>query len=116
MDEAGPMPQAAEPQAVLSPLTEAAIFLVFRVDGGGDEVVRALLADVSGLKRSVGFRIPEGELTCVTGLGSRLWDRLFGPPRPAKLHRFETIEGARHTAVATPGDLLLHGRAHRLDL
>jgi porphyrinogen peroxidase len=116
MDEAGPMPQAAEPQAVLSPLTEAAIFLVFRVDGGGDEVVRALLADVSGLKRSVGFRIPEGELTCVTGLGSRLWDRLFGPPRPAELHPFETIEGARHTAIATPGDLLFHVRAHRLDL
>ena len=43
--------------------------------------VRELLADVSGLKRSVGFRIPEGELSCVVGIGSALWDRLFGSAR-----------------------------------
>jgi putative iron-dependent peroxidase len=107
---------AAEPQAVLSPLTEAAIFLVFTVDAGGEEPTRALLADVSGLRRSVGFRIPEGELTCITGLGSALWDRVFGQPRPAGLHPFRGVVGARHTAVATPGDLLFHIRAHRLDL
>jgi porphyrinogen peroxidase len=64
----------------------------------------------------VGFRIPEGELTCVVGLGSELWDRLFGLPRPAGLHAFREITGARHTAVSTPGDLLIHIRAHRLDL
>ena len=107
---------ATEPQAVLSPLTEAAIFLVVTVDRGGEEEVRALLADVSGLKRSVGFRIPEGELTCVASLGSALWDSLFGQPRPAGLHPFREVAGARHTAVATPGDLLFHIRAHRLDL
>jgi putative iron-dependent peroxidase len=107
---------AAEPQAVLSPLTEAAIFLVFCVDAGGEEQVRALLADVSALKRSVGFRIPEGELTCIASLGSALWDRLFGRPRPAGLHPFREVAGSTHTAVATPGDLLFHIRAHRLDL
>jgi porphyrinogen peroxidase len=107
---------AAEPQAVLSPLTEAAIFLVFSVDSGGEERARALLADVSGLRRSVGFRIPEGELTCVASLGSTLWDRLFGQPRPAGLHPFRALAGSTHTAVATPGDLLFHIRAHRLDL
>ena len=107
---------AAEPQAVLSPLTEAAIFLVFCVEAGGEEQVRALLADVSGLRRSVGFRSPEGELTCIASLGSALWDRLFGWPRPAGLHPFRELAGSRHTAVATPGDLLFHIRAHRLDL
>jgi porphyrinogen peroxidase len=101
---------------VLAPLTEAAIFLVLTVAPAGEDVVRELLADVSGLRRSVGFRIPEGELSCVTGIGSELWDRLFGGARPAELHAFQEIYGQRHTAVATAGDLLFHIRAHRLDL
>jgi porphyrinogen peroxidase len=107
---------AAERQAILTPITEAAIFLVLTVNTGAEEPVRDLLADVSGLKRSVGFRVPEAELTCVVGLGSGLWDRLFAGPRPAGLHPFEELVGAKHTAVATPGDLLFHIRAHQLDL
>jgi porphyrinogen peroxidase len=106
----------AEPQAVLTPLTEAAIFLVLTVHPGSDDRVREVLADVSGLRRSVGFRIPEGELACVTGVGDRVWDRLFGEPRPADLHPLPEIAGPRHRALSTPGDLLFHIRAHRLDL
>jgi putative iron-dependent peroxidase len=115
VSEAQPRPES---QRILTPLTEAAIFLVLTVASGGEEIVRELLADVSGLKRSVGFRIPEGELVCVTGIGSGLWDRLFGAgtPRPAELHPFPGFSGSRHTAPATPGDLLFHIRAHRLDL
>jgi putative iron-dependent peroxidase len=105
-----------EPQAVLSPITEAAIFLTITVDAGGEEAIRDLLPDVSGLRRSVGFRIPEGELTCVTGIGAGLWDRLGLGPRPAGLHPFRELVGALHTAPATPGDLLFHIRAHRMDL
>jgi porphyrinogen peroxidase len=108
--------QSAEPQSVLTPLTEAAIFLVLTVDAGSEENVRGLLADVGGLRRSVGFRVPEGELTCVVGLGSRLWDCLFGEPRPGGLHPLPEFVGPRHAAVSTPGDLLFHIRAHRLDL
>ena len=108
--------QAAEPQSVLTAPTEAAIFLVLTVDAGSEDAVRDLLADVGGLRRSVGFRLPEGGLTCVVGVGAGLWDRLFGPPRPAGLHPFPEIAGPRHVAVATPGDLLFHIRAHRLDL
>jgi putative iron-dependent peroxidase len=52
----------------------------------------------------------------VVGLGSRLWDRLFGEPRPAGLHPLPEFVGPRHAAVSTPGDLLFHIRAHRLDL
>jgi len=106
----------AEPQAVLTRITEAAIFLVLTALPGAEDRVRAALAEVSGLKRSVGFRIPEGELTCVVGVGDRVWDRLFGEPRPAGLHAFPELAGSRHTAVSTPGDLLFHIRAHRLDL
>ncbi len=105
-----------EPQSVLAPPTEAAIFLVVTVDAGAEDEFRDLLADVSGLKRSVGFRIPEGDLSCVVGLGADLWGRLFGEPRPAGLHPFPGFTGGRHTAVATPGDVLFHIRAHRVDL
>jgi porphyrinogen peroxidase len=107
---------AAEPQAVLTPITEAAIFLVLTVNSGAEEGVRELLAEVSGLKRSVGFRIPEGQLSCVVGVGSGLWERLFTEPRPAGLHPFPGFVGERHRAVSSPGDLLFHIRAHRLDL
>ena len=107
---------ATESQAILTPLTEAAIFIVATVDSGGEDQVRDLLADVPGLRRSVGFRIPEGGLTCVVGVGSAAWDRLFGEPRPAELHAFPGFAGPRHVAVATAGDLLFHIRARRMDL
>src|SRR4051812_5168325 len=76
----GSVVPAAEPQGVLTPLTEAAIFLVATVDASAEQDVRDLLMDVSGLRRSVGFRVPEGGLTCVVGVGSDLWGRLFEPP------------------------------------
>jgi putative iron-dependent peroxidase len=113
--------QTAEPQAILVAPTEAAIFLVLVVDGGGgggggEDQVRELLGDVGGLIRSVAFRVPDGGLSCVVGIGSALWDRLAGGPRPGGLHPFAEIAGTRHTAVSTAGDLLLHIRARRLDL
>ena len=107
---------SAEPQPVLTPLTEAAIILVLTVPARGEDAVRDLRPDISGLRRSVGFRVPETELTCVIGLGSGLGDRLFGSPRPSGLHPFREIRGSRHSAVATPGDLLVHIRAHRFDV
>jgi putative iron-dependent peroxidase len=108
--------QAEEPQAILASISEAAIFLTLTVDPGAEEEVRGLLSDLSGLRRSVGFRIPEAELTCVVGVGAASWDRLFGLPRPAGLHPFRELDGSSHSAPATPGDLLFHIRAHRLDL
>ncbi|MFG2357394.1 Dyp-type peroxidase [Streptomyces sp. NPDC048521] len=105
------------PQMVLSPLTSAAIFLVVTVDGGGEATVRELLSDLGKLERAVGFRAqPDGRLSCVTGIGSHAWDRLFAGARPARLHPFRELNGPVHRAVATPGDLLFHIRASRLDL
>ena len=105
-----------EPQPIVSPLTAAAIFLILTVNEGGEETVRDLLADVSGLQRSVGFRIPDGELQVVAAIGSDAWDRLFAGPRPGELHPFRELAGPRHHAPATPGDLLFHIRANRMDL
>jgi len=104
------------PQPVVSPLTAAAVFLVLTIGPGGEDAVRGLLPDLSGLGRSVGFRIPEADLQVVTAIGSDAWDRLFDGPRPRELHPFRELAGARHKAPATPGDLLFHIRASRMDL
>ncbi|MFE3444244.1 Dyp-type peroxidase [Nocardia sp. NPDC059180] len=100
-----------EPQPILEPLTPSAIFLVATIDEGGEAAVRDLLADLAGLRRSVGFRLPGAGLTCVAGVGSAAWDRLFSGPRPAELHEFPGFDGPRHQAPATPGDLLFHIKA-----
>jgi putative iron-dependent peroxidase len=103
-------------QAVLSPLTDAAIFLVATVREDGVPAVRDLLEDLSALQRSVGFRVPAAQLSCVAGIGSQAWDRLFAGPRPARLHPFRQWKGARHIAPSTPGDLLFHLRAGQVDV
>ena len=105
-----------EPQAVLTPLTASSIFLVATIEEGAEEIARDLLADVSGLQRTVGFRVPTAGLALVVGVGSEAWDRLFTGPRPAELHPFVELRGQRHHAVSTPGDLLFHIRATRHDL
>ncbi len=111
-----PLPSEPESQPVVSPLTAAAIFLVLTVNPGGEESARGVLSDMAALQRSVGFRIPEASLQCVAAIGSRAWDRLFDGPRPAELHPFQELSGPRHRAPATPGDLLFHIRASRMDL
>ncbi|MBN9110366.1 MAG: Dyp-type peroxidase [Pseudonocardia sp.] len=108
------MPVDPQPQAVLTPLTESAVFLTLTVAEGGEQTVRDLLPELGGLVRSVGFRLPDEGLTCVLGIGSDLWDRTFDGPRPTALHPFVEVTGARHHAPSTPGDLFLHVRAQRL--
>ncbi|MFE3191944.1 Dyp-type peroxidase [Nocardia sp. NPDC059240] len=104
-----------EPQPILDPLTPAAIFLVATIDEGGEAVTRDLLADLPGLRRSVGFRVPGSGLACLTSIGSDAWDRLFSGPKPAALHEFPGFAGAKHQAPATPGDLLFHIKAEAQD-
>jgi porphyrinogen peroxidase len=109
-------------QPVAAPLTRAAMFLVVTVNEGPacegpacEAAVRALCGDLAGLLRAIGFRDLDGRLSCVMGFGSDAWDRLFGAPRPKELHPFREIRGQHH-AVATPGDILFHIRAVRMDL
>ena len=120
-----PQPVAAnvEPQPVASPLTGAAIFLVAAIGQGPQhaDAVRGLCADLAGLIRAVGFRDLDGHLTCVTGFGAQAWDRvapgrLAGGRRPAGLHPFREIRAGQRHAVSTPGDMLFHIRAARMDL
>ncbi|MFO1157773.1 MAG: Dyp-type peroxidase [Reyranellaceae bacterium] len=104
-------------QPVAAPLTRAAIFLVVTVNDGPehDATVRGLCGDLAALVRSVGFRDGDARLSCVMAFSSNAWDRLFGDPRPKELHPFRELHG-KHHAAATPGDLLFHIRAMRMDL
>jgi porphyrinogen peroxidase len=105
-------------QAVAAPLTRAAIFLVMTLKPGAENraTVRSFCTDIAALVRAVEFRDLEGQLSCVVGFGSDAWDNLFGAPRPAELHPFSEIRGGARHAVSTPGDLLFHIRAKRMDL
>ena len=107
-----------DPQPVAAPLTRSAIFLVVTINPGPDHgsTVRSFCADLPALFRAVEFRNLEAGLTCVMGIGSEAWDRLFGHPRPAELHPFREIRAGSRHAVSSPGDLLFHIRAKRMDL
>jgi porphyrinogen peroxidase len=105
-------------QPVAAPLSRAAIFLVVALtpDTQTRATVRSFCADLAGLTRAVETRDLEAGLSCIMGIGSEAWDRLFGSPRPAMLHPFREIRGEKHHAVSTAGDLLFHIRAKRMDL
>ncbi|RQS58657.1 Dyp-type peroxidase [Burkholderia sp. Bp8986] len=105
-------------QAVHSPVTRSAIFLVATVNPGAEraDTIRAWCGDIAALVRSVGKRVPDGNLSCVCGFGADAWDALFGDPRPASLHPFREFGAGQRVAIATPGDILLHIRADAMDL
>jgi porphyrinogen peroxidase len=113
-----PIVSEAIPQRVVAPLTNAAIFLIVKVNASdaGRAAVWSLCADIAALVRAVGTRDLKEDLSCVMGVGSDAWDSLFGRPRPAELHPFREIQAGSRHAVATPGDLLFHIRAKRMDM
>jgi putative iron-dependent peroxidase len=118
MDGPNELNEVVLPQTVVAPLTRAAIFLVVSIRHDQDPyaLLRSFFADLAGLVRAVEFRDIEAGLTCVTGIGSDAWDKLFGSPRPAELHSFREIRSGDRHAVSTPGDILFHIRAKRIDL
>src|ERR1700726_1597459 len=113
-----PSEQPPVSQPVDKALTRAAIFLVATINPGGESraAVRSFCGDLAALLRAVGFRDVEGNLSCVMAIGSDAWDRLFGQPRPAELHPFREIRAGSRHAISTPGELLFHIRAKRMDL
>jgi putative iron-dependent peroxidase len=118
MDVPEKLNESVLPQNVVASLTRAAIFLVvcIRQDPDAYALLRSFCAELSGLIRAVEFRDIEAGLTCVVGFGSDSWDKLFGSPRPAELHPFREIRSGGRHAVSTPGDILFHIRAKRMDL
>lgn len=106
------------PQGVDTPITSSAIFMVATLSSGEEaaQAVRSWCADIAGLVRAVGKRVPDGNLSCVCGFSSHAWGILFGSTRPASLHDFREFGVEGRKAIATPGDILLHLRADRMDL
>jgi putative iron-dependent peroxidase len=107
-----------ESQSVDAPLTRSAVFLVLGVADTAEAyaTTRAALASVADVQKNVAFRDLGASLSCTVAIGSRVWDSVTGLARPAELHEFQPVHGARHTAIATPGDILLHIRSDRRDL
>ncbi|MBO9584808.1 MAG: Dyp-type peroxidase [Flavobacterium sp.] len=71
-----------------------------------------LCALVGNLNNSYNIRVPDGKTSCVMGIGHDAWIKLGLPlPLPKELVNFETIAGAKHTAISTAGDLHFHLRA-----
>ena len=109
---------AADPQAVVQSAGMAAIFIVLSLADGDDaaDTVHDALGEVPAMLRTLNLRLPGAALSCVIGIGHDAWPRLFPDhPLPKGLHPMKAFKGAKHTAPATPGDLLLHIRATRTD-
>lgn len=111
-------PDPTEPQRVDTPLTLSATFLVLSVTNDPDAIrtVRSTLASIDDLTKNVAIRDLDAKFVCTVGIGSDVWDRVTGLPRPAELHPFLAVKGVAHSAVASPGDLLFHIRSDRRDL
>ena len=113
------MSEQALPQPVINGTGGVAYFVVLGIAPGAaaEEGVRAFLGRAQALARSVAHRYGERRISLVVGVGSDAWSRLFpGAARPAHLHPFKALHGARHSAPSTPGDVLLHIRAEAQDV
>ena len=107
-----------QPQKVDAPLTQFATFLVLTVKDTPDAIktARSAVAGIEDLTKNIAIRDLNALFTCTVGIGSNIWDKLTGLPRPAELHPFKEVKGEKHTAVSTPGDILFHIRSERRDL
>lgn len=109
---------AAQPQPVVQSAGQAAMFIVMSISQHGNacDTVREALGGLPAILRSLNLRLPDAHLSCITGIGADAWPRLFPDlPAPAGLHPFRPLNGAKHQAPATPGDLFFHIRATRTD-
>jgi len=100
-----------ESQNVLDYPGENTIFLVwnFKQDQEVGAVFERICALVINLNNSNEIRFPHSATSCVMGIGYDAWHRLGLPvPLPKELENFVPIAGAKHTAVATRGDLHFH--------
>lgn len=104
-------------QNVLDTTNYNTIFMVwnFKQDTAVKSAFAELCTRVINLNHSAETRFPMTESSIVLGIGHDAWLLLDLPkPLPKQLKNFETIEGDKHCAPATRGDIHLHirGRNH----
>ncbi|MDR1111507.1 MAG: Dyp-type peroxidase [Deltaproteobacteria bacterium] len=96
-----------------------AIIMVFGLDDPAQarERVLDLCGRLPALVRSELNRFPDSLAGMVVAFGARAWAGLLpGWPVPGELSVFEPIQGERHLAPSTPGDLFFHVRSARMDV
>lgn len=103
-------------QTVILPQSKDAIFLTIALKEGAEKQALEVITGLQGLVNGVGFRWPAAQLSAVVGIGAELWDRMFDTPKPEGLHPFRELQGAKHHAPSTPGDLFFHIRADEYDV
>jgi putative iron-dependent peroxidase len=76
-----------------------------------------LCGRLEALVRSELNRFPDAQTGTVIAFGATAWRKLFkGWPVPEELTTFEPIQGEKHLAPSTPGDLFFHIRSSRMDV
>lgn len=101
------------PQNVLDYHGTNTIFLVwnFRDHATVKATFRQVCALVINLNHSAYTRFPDDGASCVMGIGYEAWRLLdLSEPRPRELEAFTPVQGEKHTAVSTRGDLHFHLR------
>lgn len=101
-------------QKVLDDTNTNTVFMVWNFKKGVviDEAFKELCTLVINLNNSAAIRFPNSQTSVVMGIGYDAWHKLgLLQPLPKEFEEFEAIVGAKHAAVATPGDLHFHVRA-----
>ena len=101
-------------QTVIDYPNNNTIFMVwnFKNDTAIKPVFQRICALMSNLNNSAQVRTINSKASVVMGISYMAWKKLNLPePLPKELVEFKAIEGQKHTAVATPGDLHFHIRA-----
>lgn len=107
------------PQDVIERPGENAIFIVYGLKQSADTVdrVKDVCANFSAMIRSMRNRFPDMQFSSTISFGADAWEWLFPEEnKPKELVTFQEIKGDKHTAVSTPGDMLLHIRARQMGL
>lgn len=100
-------------QNVLDYPNNNTIFMVwnFKKSVAIKDTFKSLCALISNLNNSANTRFPDSKASVVMGIGYDAWHVLELPePLPKEFEEFVSIAGAKHTAVATKGDLHFHIR------
>ena len=110
------------PQNVTDYPNNNTFFLVWKFKSNAEAskiqaVFQRICALVLNLNNSVSDRFPGAKASVVLGIGYDAWLQLNLPkPLPKELKPFDEIQGEKHTAVSTPGDLHFHIRSDEKSL
>ncbi len=103
-------------QDVFKDAGESVIFVMLSLKRKDLEKEREIIADMAdrmeAIQRSMNIRVAPETVKLSFGFSNRAWEYLFPTSKkPKELEDFKGVNGAHHTAPATPADLFLHVRA-----